>query len=257
MYLRKTTFFIFFILIILFAGTSYGKEKTDSALNHEKLSAEIKELKKELIEIKKELKGIISLLKSRVQAKRPKRATRAKTTIKDDPFLGKADAPLTLVEFSDFQCPFCRKFFTNTLPELKKNYINTGKMKYVFKDLPLSFHKQAQKAAEASHCAGDAGKYWEMHDRLFTKPREQGISNLIRHAKDLGLDVHSFEKCLNDGKYAESIKKDIATARTNGLTGTPSFVLGKINNKGEVEGKIIRGAVPYETFKSMIETALK
>jgi protein-disulfide isomerase len=144
------------------------------------------------------------------------------------------------------------------LPLIKKDYIDTGKLRYVFKDFPLNFHKQAQKASEASHCAGEEGKYWEMHDLLFENQAKLTEPDLMDHAGKLGLNAEAFKKCLADGRFAEGIKKDLEDGRTgSGVTGTPSFVLGKVNESGEVEGSIIRGARPYEAFKNQIDELLK
>jgi protein-disulfide isomerase len=253
--MKRYIYFSVLVLLILmpanFACAAEGQES---------LSEELKAIKKELSEIKKEIKDLKGLINTR-QAQRPtpppKPAT-GKTGIKDDPFIGSPDAPLVLVEFSDYQCPFCAKFFSNTLPQIKKEYIETGKVRYVFKDFPLRFHKQAQKAAEAAHCAGEEGKYWELHDKLFENQSRLSEKDLIDHAQKLGLNMEAFKSCLDDNRFAEGIKKDMeAGQKGSGVTGTPSFLLGRVNDKGEVEGDIIRGARPYEAFKDGIEALLK
>jgi protein-disulfide isomerase len=250
---------IVFLLTQIPVGSACAAEAPGKDEAQAPLSEELKAIKRELSEIKKEIKALKSLVESRPTQKAsppPKPAT-GKTGIKDDPFIGSPNAPLVLVEFSDYQCPFCSRFFQNTLPRIKKEYIDTGKVKYVFKDFPLGFHKEAQKAAEAAHCAGEGGKYWEMHDLIFENQKQMLVPNLIDHAKNLNLNVEDFKRCLQDDRYAQGIKKDMEAGRASGVTGTPSFLLGRVNDMGEVEGRVIRGARPYEAFKTEIEAALK
>lgn len=222
-------------------------------------TSEIKSLKKEVADLRQEVNGLKALMERLIQTipRATQKTSIKKTTIKGDPFLGKVDTPLVLVEFSDYECPFCGRFYRNTLPKIKKEYVNKGKLKYVFKDFPLSFHKKAFKAAEAAHCAGEEQKYWEMHDRIFANPQRMAINDLIGHAKKLGLNAKNFKKCLDDDRYAEGIKKDIAIGISNRIDGTPSFILGREDQNGEVTGTMITGALPYETFKNAIETLLK
>lgn len=255
--MNKLFFTIFIVCLILPAGV-FAAGPIDST-DIEELKNGINGLRKDVSELKNEIKGLKKLIETRLQGRPPAqpRKTRGKTNVNGDPFMGSPDAPLVLVEFSDFECPFCGRFFRNTLPKIKKDYVDSGKLKYVFKDFPLAFHKKAQKAAEASHCAGEEKKYWEMHDLIFANQRRMDLSDLIGYAENLGLNVESFEKCLEESRYAEGIKKDIAAGRSNGVTGTPSFILGIQNKQGEVAGNTIRGAQPYAAFKTAIDSMLK
>lgn len=255
--MNKLFFTIFIVCLILPAGV-FATGPIDST-TAEELKNGINGLKKDLSELKNEIKGLKKLIETRLQEKPPAQPCkiRGKAKINGDPFMGSPDAPLVIVEFSDFECPFCGRFFRNTLPRIKKDYIDSGKLKYVFKDFPLAFHKKAPKAAEASHCAGEENKYWEMHDLIFENQRQMDLPYLISYAEKLGLNVQNFEKCLEESRYAEGIKKDIAAGKSNGVTGTPSFILGIQNKQGEVEGKTIRGAQPYATFKTAIDSMLK
>ena len=177
-------------------------------------------------------------------------------TADDDPVLGNADAPVTLIEFSDFQCPFCRKLWKETLPEIKKNYIDTGKAKLVYRDFPLSaIHPAAQAAAEAGECADDQGRFWEMHDKIYAEQDKKGqgtvqfeIADLKKWAAQIGLNISDFNNCLDSNKYKEEVEKDMADGQASGVTGTPGTF---------VNGKLIKGAVPYSTFSQEIEAALK
>ncbi|MBI2102803.1 DsbA family protein [Candidatus Woesearchaeota archaeon] len=170
-----------------------------------------------------------------------------KKLVDDDDVLGKASAPVTIVEFSDYECPFCVRFHTDTWPQLKQNYIDTGKVKVVYRDFPLSFHQNAQKAAEAAECAGSQGKYWEMHNLLFTKGVEGGIATFKQYAQSLSLDTAKFNQCLDSGEKASEVQKDMADGAAAGVQGTPSFF---------VNGVPISGAQPYSVFQQVIDAAL-
>ena len=166
----------------------------------------------------------------------------------DSPVKGNANAPITIVEFSDYQCPYCGKFFSETLPSIDKDYIKTGKVKY--KDFPLGFHENAQKASEAARCVGeqkgDAG-YFKMHDKLYANQNDLGVDNLKKLAKELGVDSAKFDKCLDDGKFADAVKKDLAYGQQLGVSGTPAFFVNE---------KMLSGAQPYSVFKQMIDAEL-
>ena len=163
-----------------------------------------------------------------------------------------------MIEFSDFQCPFCQRNFANTLPTLKKDYIDTGKVRYVFRDFPLdSIHPQARKAAEAAHCAGEQGKYWEMHDTLFKNQRALGGIQLKGFARTLGLKEDEFNTCLDDGKYANTVSEHLAAGSAVGVTGTPSFFIAKTSADGTLEAINIKGAQPFTSFQQVIDRLLE
>ncbi len=161
------------------------------------------------------------------------------------PSKGPENAPITIVEFSDFQCPFCSKALPN-VDEVMKAY--EGKVRLVFRHYPLSFHKEAPKAAEASLCAADQNKFWEYHDKLFANQGALKVEDLKKHAADLGLDVARFNECLDSGKKAEIVKKDTEDGEKAGVTGTPAFF---------INGIALSGAVPASEFKSIIDAELK
>src|SRR3990172_6070851 len=171
---------------------------------------------------------------------------------------GGIEAKLTLIEFSDFQCPFCERFYRETLPQIEREYISTGKVRMVYRDFPIdNIHKDAQKAAEAAQCAGEQGKYWNMHDKLFENQKALGVDNLKKYATELRLSTDRFDDCLNSGKYAEEIQKDLVDGQEAGVEGTPTFYLGYTNDKDKtIQGKPIRGAMPYNNFKQAIDKLL-
>src|SRR2546425_11575170 len=180
-----------------------------------------------------------------------------RTSVADAPMLGRADAPVTLVEFSDYQCPFCQRFFATTLSALKKHYVDTGKVRYVFRDFPLDqMHPQARKAAEAAHCAGEQGKYWEMHEVLFQNQRALAPPQLAEHARTVGVDGSKFDECLSLGRHAARVERGLADGAAVGVQGTPTFLVGKTKAGDFVEGTPIRGAQTLEMFRRIIDQTL-
>lgn len=171
------------------------------------------------------------------------------------PILGNKDAKVTIVEFSDFQCPFCKQMFDEALPQIKKEYIDTGKAKFAFRHYPLvSIHPNAQKAAEAAECANDQDKFWEYHDQLFTNqadweslPAADALNKYVEYANVIGINGEELRECVSSGRMAENVQKDIADGDKVGVDGTPASF---------VNGILISGAVPFEEFKTQIEAAL-
>ena len=184
-------------------------------------------------------------------AAEPQEPSRFDVSADDDAVLGDSDAPVTIIEFSDYECPFCARFWSQTLPALKSEYIDTGKAKLVYRDLPLPFHANAQKAAEAAECAGDQDKYWDMHDKIFENQAIE-ISDLKGYAGDLGLDTAEFNSCLDSGKHEDEVNKDYSDASKVGASGTPTFFIGNDEN-GYVK---IVGAQPFAVFQQVIDAEL-
>lgn len=175
----------------------------------------------------------------------------------DDAFLGPKKAKVEIIEFSDFQCPFCRSFWRETLSQIKSEYIDAGKsVKFVYRDFPLSFHPLAQKYAEAAECAEDQNKYWQMHDKIFEEQEKLGsgtisahdVSDVKRWAQELGLDVSKFNQCLDSNKYAVEVKKDFEDGSRAGANGTPTIF---------INGRVLVGAQPFENFKAIIDEELQ
>jgi protein-disulfide isomerase len=163
----------------------------------------------------------------------------------DGPSKGPENAPVTIVEFSDFQCPFCSRV-NPTLAQVREKY--GDKVRIVFRQYPLSFHQQAQKAAEASLCAHEQGKFWEMHDTMFANQQALGVEQLKAHAAQLGLNAEAFNSCLDSGKYAEKVAADFKEGSAAGVTGTPAMF---------VNGRFISGAVPFEQIAQVIDDELR
>lgn len=164
--------------------------------------------------------------------------------VSHNPVRGDAAAPISIIEFSDYQCPFCGRV-TPTLAQVRETYGN--KVKIIFKDFPLPNHPQAQKAAEAAHCAGDQGKYWEMHDRMFGDQRALEVPALKASAVALGLSAPEFNQCLDSGKFAAIVKEDADLGEKLGVNSTPTLY---------INGRPLIGAQPFEAFKQAIDEEL-
>lgn len=163
--------------------------------------------------------------------------------------MGRDDAPVTVVEFVDYQCPFCRKYHTESFAELKKKYIDTGKVRFISRDFPLDFHPYAQKAAEAARCAGDQNKFWELRDQMITNSADLTQDAILKMAQAVSLDMTTFRACLDADKHKAEIQKDAADASTVGVSATPSFVIGKAS-KGTLDGDRVVGAVGASVFEA-------
>jgi protein-disulfide isomerase len=242
-----------------------------SANDVQTLGKEIEALKAGQTAIQKELQEIKSLLQAAPAAAQaraaapaartpaPPETTNAVFSIGDAPSKGVDNAKVTLLEFTDYQCPFCSRHFQQTWPQLEKDYVVTGKVKLVIRDMPLAaIHPQAFKAAEATYCAGEQGKFWDMHDRLFANQSALARKDLTAHAQAVGLDVGAFDKCMDTDKGAAKIRKDVADSEKAGAKGTPIFFLGLTEpNSSELKAvRVIRGAHPYSAFKEAIDSLL-
>ena len=175
-------------------------------------------------------------------------------SIDDDAILGDPTARVTIVEFSDYQCPFCRLFWKTTLPRIRQQYIDTGKVRLVFRDFPQPGHPQAQIASMAAECAKDQGKYWEYHDKLFFEQDKQGkdvirfkADDLKRWAAEIGLDATPFRQCLDSSKYKKEVRSDYSYGWNLGVDGTPAFF---------INGRSLVGAQPFAVFQKVIEEEL-
>jgi protein-disulfide isomerase len=170
--------------------------------------------------------------------------------------LGKADAPLTMVEFTDLQCPFCRRFSSTTFDEIKKAYIDTGLLRFVTRDLPLtSIHPHAQRAALACRCAGEQGKFWELRHALLTSSTPLSPELITSTATGLGLDMTGFNGCLEGERFLADVQRDMAEAGSVGIGGTPGFVIGRTSANG-LDGVRLSGAQPFAAFEAKFKELL-
>lgn len=169
--------------------------------------------------------------------------------------IGSRDAQVLIIEFSDLQCSFCARHASQTLPELRRNYIDTGKVRYAVRDLPLPMHRYAVPAAVAARCAGEQGKFWEMRQAIYLARGRLDQEPYAQMAGELGLDVERLEACRRDGRQLEKVRADAALAATEGIASTPAFVIGRIVGD-EFHGETIVGAKPYAVFAARIDALL-
>jgi protein-disulfide isomerase len=229
-----------------FAGSYFSNLESD-AVTRSELNDAISKLESKI--------GSAQLAPSPSQPPQP-----VKISLDDDPIRGDPNAPITIVEFSDFQCPFCARFHVQTLPSLLEEYIDTGKVNLVYRDFPIqSIHPNALPAAVAAECANEQGNYWEYHDTLFEKQSgwsrldsNTAISTFSQYATDIGLEQQQFDSCLGSGKYLEEVQGDLSDGRDYDITGTPGFFIGN----EEIGFVKINGAQPFESFQRIIDAQL-
>jgi len=242
-------------LLMLGGASTAGAQPGDAGVR-----SEIEALKQEQATIRRELAEIKALLRGQVASTQTGGAPGdVLVAVQRAPALGEATARVTIVEFSDYQCPFCRRHSSQVLPELVKEYVKTGKVRYVFRDFPIaSLHAQAHRLHEAAHCAGDQGRYWPMHDRLFADSQRTDVKGLVAHARALGLDEGRFERCVADGAHGAAVRQGVMDGEQARVRGTPTFFVGLTEPDGGAirPQRLIVGAQPYAVFKQAIDGLL-
>ena len=253
--MSKVTVGVLAVILAAILVSFRGSAATGSA-DIAMLQAELRALRQSQQAMAKDIAEIKSLLEP-LRAPSPIRPVEGRVDTSGAPEKGNGRASIVMIEFSDFQCPFCKRHVDATLPDIEKNYVATGKVRYVFMDYPLDrIHPLAAKAAEASHCAAEQRKFWQMHARLFASQDELDRDGLVAHAKALGLDGRSFASCLDSGKYAGRIKASMAQGDKLGIDGTPAIVLAR-NRNGSIEAvRLVVGAQPFEVLKQEVDRLL-
>jgi protein-disulfide isomerase len=244
------------LMIVAMASAVWAQPSQPAPDDIAAIKADLERIKADLEALKNQMGQVLRLVGQRPgQSAAPSSPVR--TSVAGAPTLGRADAPVTFVEFSDYQCPFCQRFFATALPAIKKEYVDTGKVRYVFRDFPIDkLHPEARKAAEAAHCAGEQGRFWAMHEVLFRNPRALAATQLAEHALAAGVDRIKLDECLASGRYAARVAQGVADGAAIGVQGTPTFVVGRTMAGDFVQGTPIRGAQPLETFRRIIEQTL-
>jgi protein-disulfide isomerase len=232
-------------LVLAPAGSS--TVRADDTITREQADTLIKEIR--------ELRRAIDSLRAPRQAERPP-DEKVRVDVSGVPVLGRADAPVTLVEFTDLECPFCRSFHVGTFERLKREYIDTGKVRFITRDFPLDFHPNARPAALAVRCAGEQGKFWEMRHGVTLAAAALSSEVYDRLGRELGLDSGRFSACIAADRYRADIDRDVAAALKAGVSGTPTFVLGATTPGSDVEGQRIVGALPFPVFEAQIKALL-
>jgi protein-disulfide isomerase len=219
------------------------------------LRTDIRALQAEQQQIITRLDELKQLLQANGQPVRPQPPSTL--DIHGENFRGDAGARVALIEYADFECPYCGEYVRKSFPQILSDYIETGKVKYFYRDLPLEMHSRALPAARAARCAGEQGKFWEMHDSLFAKQNALSAPAVLDRAQTLGLDKEKFNECLSSEKYTADIQKSVSEAQKMGIDGTPTFFLGVVGPDGDVTvEKRLQGAAPFDVFKTEIDALL-
>ena len=255
---RNKSIGIILLLLLCFSPTFAQTKTTNPDDEIKALKQEIEAVKAGQTAIQKDLLEIKNLLRARA-AGQPVAPRDIVMDIADVPAKGPKDAKVVLIEFSDFQCPYCGRFSRDTIPQVQTDYVDTGKIKYVFADFPLeAIHPYAFKAAEAASCAGEQGEFWKMHDHLFANQTKLKPEDLSQYAETIGLDKSKFQQCLETQKRAPLIRKVMAQAGNAGVSSTPTLMVGLLQpNSSKVKVlRVLKGAQPFAAVKDALDNAL-
>jgi protein-disulfide isomerase len=240
------------VAVFLSSGACAAQQRTDDLLKLKdevaRLNAQQQQILDSLDELKKMLKG------PGQQALKPPETM----SVAGELFKGQHTATLAIIEYADFQCPFCRRFEHDVYPQIRDSYVNTGKVKYFHRDMPLPFHQGAMPAARAAHCASEQGKFWEMHDSLLGDAASLSSADIDERAGKLGLNVSKLDECISSNRFADIIQRGVTEATEMQVSGTPTFIIGTLDAQGTLLSvkKTVVGALPFETFKAALEPLL-
>jgi protein-disulfide isomerase len=209
----------------------------------------------QLDKVLEELRQIRLLLESKEVERAPENRQIVDLRVVDAHRLGSEDAPVTIVEFTDFACPFCRQFVDQTFTDLKSHYVDTGIVRFYVLDFPLVTHENASKAAEAGRCARDQNAFWQMFGKIHGDSATLTVDRLVEVARSSGVDVKSFRECVESGKYQPLIEQSVKSAMAIGVQGTPTFIIGASKEHG-VDGEMLIGAMPLGVFEKKIDEIL-
>jgi protein-disulfide isomerase len=238
------------IVILLFAGG------TVVAQDSKNLQKQIDDLRKGQEQILKQLDEIRSLLKaSHAQQSKPAPPSFLSINVHGEPFRGDAKARVAILEYSDFDCGFCAEFATNIFPQIDANYIKTGKVKFFFRDMPSPEHPYALFKAKAARCAGEQGKFWQMHEYLFTHQQPMGTGDAPKLAEAVGIDAEKLTACLAADKYASIAQRSLASAEKYHIDGTPAFIIGRLSEDGSFlkAAQVTLGTQTDEFFQKQLD----
>jgi len=245
------------ILMFMVSG-SMGRAYGDDTWSSGEVLLQLQELRRDINQLKTRISSLENEsdeLKRQISA--AKRNTEDKSIdLNNGARRGDKKAKVAIVEFTDFQCPFCRKFYSATYKKLDSNYIQTGKLQYVLYDFPLSFHSHAELASIAANCADKQGQYWDMHDYLFENPGQLDERHYILQAKNLGLDLTKFRACLGDQDQKKKIANSIDYGSSLGVSGTPTFFVGLVKGDRLKDARIVEGMQSYSRISQIIDALL-
>jgi protein-disulfide isomerase len=247
-----------FLAVAVFDHEALAQE-SNSDQNTAAILNELRSLKATVESLRNDVQQIKASLPARSTPESPAAqvVTNVALDVEGRPFLGQEKAKVTMVEFSDYQCPFCRNFESNTFPRIEREYIDAGKLKYYSLNFPLKGHQSAEIAARAALCANDQGKFWEMHDSLFSG-HSLTRDSLVKMSQELRMDDAGFQECLDMKGHWEEVAQDSASGEKAGVHGIPCFFLGITNpkdNKVQVL-RLVSGAKPFDQFKEVLDELL-
>ena len=251
--LRTTVGLMMVISLLLISSCDDFENKTKKETDwvKEEILEQLTELRKDVKSLKDDIKKMdekLSTVGKRRVAKAPKQVKLGSGIT-----LGNDKAKIAIVEFTDYQCPFCARRSKTVLPKMKEKFVDSGKVKYVMYDFPLSFHKLAKSASVAARCAGKQGKYWEMHDEIFNNQRGLNNSLYKKTAASLKLNVATFNRCLKDAKVVKTVDLNIDYGNQLGVTGTPKFFVGKVDGNVIKQVVVISGAQGFSAFQRAVD----
>lgn len=240
------------ITLILLGMLNVGEICADEQWIADEIFMQMSEMRKEIGQLKQR----VAQLEQIVSESKPKQ-TPILLNETETMTLGNTKAEIAIVEFSDYECPYCGKHYKNILPKLRERYIDKGIVKYVMKDFPLEFHAHAKKASLSVRCAGEQGQYWVMHNTIFDvhgQITDQLIDDVI---KQLKLNSQTFKQCLDNPAQLASIEKDMALGASLGVNGTPAFLVGRVKDNQLINYKRLDGVQSFETFVGIIDSFKK
>ena len=249
--------FVLFLMFLL--GVQTPTFATDADWLANEVLTQLSELRREIQSMKKQIQvlqsDLVTLKKNKIRTGENKAAI-SSFEFTDGNILGNESAKFAIVEFTDYQCPYCGRHAKGTFEKIKQKYVNTGILQYMVRDYPLSFHQQAKSAAVAAACAAKQGKYWDMHKTLFESPGKVKREEYQMLAEQIGLDLNSFDACLTDPEQLKKVKNDVALANSIGITGTPAFLIGRLKEGKMIELKAMTGAQPFSSFSRIIDAMI-
>lgn len=244
------------LLALAAVGLAYQGLRSDMSTRFAALEKELDSVRAEVRDLREQLNAADDEEDDGEQNDTAVRnANTVRINVNGYPVLGNPKASLVMVEFTDFQCPYCARYHANTFPTLKRAYIDSQRMRYVSVDFPLDFHSLAFKAAEAAHCGDEQGQYWPVFSKLFQTSPRIDMPDLMRIAGDLQLNTANFKRCLEGGTMESKVRRGLGQAAALGIDGTPTFVIGRAEG-AVVRGRLVVGAYPTEVFEQLIRSHL-
>ncbi|MDH5574694.1 MAG: DsbA family protein [Nitrospirota bacterium] len=257
---KRTLCFAVYLSAVLFGSPVFSHD-APSPSDQQALIDHLAELSREIKALRQEIKELRSVVKDVATTDKPVpvKPLPAKVNVAfgEGAVLGDPTSGVGIIEFTDFQCPYCKRFHDHTFGKIKEQYIDTRKIQYQIRDFPLDFHDEALSAAVAARCANEQGQYWAMHHELFQHQRELGADVYPKLAAKLGLEESQFMACLNDSTRQNAVEADLAYGKTIGVRGTPNFYVGHIQNGQIMKSERISGAQPFKKFSQIIDALLE